>query len=74
VKLQKLAQTREVYRANHQTKAQLQRTLRALDDDPEGQERLRKSLEKERSVGVNSIASSVAALPRRCLHAGVATD
>lgn len=46
--LQRMAQEKDVYRANHLSKSELQRTLRTLDQDPDSQEKLRRTLEKRR--------------------------
>lgn len=46
--LQELARSKNVYRANHQSKKELIETLRTLEKDPKSQERLRKTLEKRR--------------------------
>jgi len=48
--LQTIASQQGIYRANHQTKEQLVNTLRVLEQDPDSQERLKKTLEKRRTV------------------------
>lgn len=47
--LQEIARNQGVYRANHQSKGELIKTLRTLQSDPESQERLRKTLEQRRT-------------------------
>ena len=46
--LQTKAREKGVYRANHQTKEQLIKQIRLLDDDPEAETRARKTLEARR--------------------------
>ncbi|MDJ0703516.1 MAG: hypothetical protein QNJ46_09570 [Leptolyngbyaceae cyanobacterium MO_188.B28] len=48
--LQQIARDRQVYRANHQSKVELINTLNQLDQDPEKENRLRKTLEKRQAT------------------------
>lgn len=48
--LQEEARQRGVYRANHMSKAELVSTLQAVEKDPESQNRLRKTLDKQQSA------------------------
>lgn len=48
--LQQEARERGVYRANHQNKSTLIKTLKLLDQNPQAQENLRKTLEKRRKT------------------------